>query len=187
MTHIIVRVVFLHPRPLLRQTRFTRKPPDSKNAMKSPRAAKSPRKAVPSAEEKDDLAQLKDYLTRFLQTEPSAEDVSSLRTAHDAPHAPPVSPMVVDRLCYEIEKRGFSHGIFRVPGASFKTRALFVALGHLKTGEEVMFKSEPNVHNLAAALTLYLTRTEPIFPFALYPLVLSCVQVGCFPLSFQVS
>jgi hypothetical protein len=155
--------------------------------MKSPRAAKSPRKAVPSAEEKDDLAQLKDYLTRFLQTEPSAEDVSSLRTAHDAPHAPPVSPMVVDRLCYEIEKRGFSHGIFRVPGASFKTRALFVALGHLKTGEEVMFKSEPNVHNLAAALTLYLTRTEPIFPFALYPVVLSCVQVGCFPLSFQVS
>ncbi len=147
--------------------------------MKSPRAPpKSPRKGGgATAEEKDDLTQLKDYLTRFLQAEPSAEDVSSLRTAHDAPQVQPVSPLVVDRVCYEIEKRGFSHGIFRVPGASFKTRALFVALGHLRTGEEVMFKSEPNVHNLAAALTLYLTRTEPIIPFSAYPAVLACVQV----------
>jgi hypothetical protein len=69
------------------------------------------------------------------------------------------------------------HGIFRVPGAGFKTRALYVALSHLKsTGDEVIFKSEPNVHNVAAALTLYLSRTEPIIPFARYAALFDCVK-----------
>ncbi len=71
----------------------------------------------------------------------------------------------------------FAHGIFRVPGAGFKTRALFVALSHLKsTGDEVIFKSEPNVHNVAAALTLYLSRTEPIIAYSRYMSFFECVK-----------
>ncbi len=156
--------------------------------MKSPRGIpKSPRKErAPPGEDKDDSAQLRDHLAKFLQSEPSPEDLAMLRNGSTvgsgaAPVAGPVSALVVDRLCHEIDKRGFSHGIFRVPGAGFKTRALVVALSHLRTGEEVLFKSEPNVHNVAAALTLYLSRTEPIIPYSSYATVLACVQVNVCP------
>lgn len=57
------------------------------------------------------------------------------------------------------------------------TRALFVSLSHLKTtGDEVLFKSEPNVHNVAAAMTLYLSRTEPIIPYSRYLAFFECVK-----------
>lgn len=49
-----------------------------------------------------------------------------------------------------------TEGIFRVPGGTFASNAIFAALVHLRTGDEVLFAAEPNVHNLSAALKVRL-------------------------------
>jgi hypothetical protein len=41
-----------------------------------------------------------------------------------------------------------TEGIFRVPGGEFASRAMFAAMAHIKTGDEINLKTETNVHTI---------------------------------------
>ena len=126
------------------------------------------------AETSDDDLLLLGHVRRLLLEEPCDELLAKLsKPLVDLL----LSPMIVDRLCYEIGTRGYAHGIFRVPGAGFRTKAVVLAsVYHLKLGDEVVYKAEDNVHNVAAALTLYLTKTVPILTFAHYEALFRCIR-----------
>ena len=109
---------------------------------------------------------------------PSEEDLKMLKDSKPETLAPP-SVLVIDRVCHEIEARGLENdGLFRIPGGTFASRAVFVSLNHLRTGHEVNFKAELNVHNIGAALKSYLLNSEPLIPYSVYDALFVCIDSG---------
>lgn len=168
-----------------------------KHALASPRSNKGL-----SDKERDLLAHLVRLVGREVtKDDPSYHVIMGEKTV-------PLTLLALERICYEIERRGntrciqprllvfFSHvgapvgleteGIFRIPGGSYASTAVWASLSHLKSGEEVQFKSEPNVHNIASGLICYLSHVDSTVPLYCYKALFACIKPESPPVEFAV-